>query len=244
MNGDDGRPIDALARAVLDGEPVDWGTAESAGGDAGRLARHLKLVAAIAHVYRQNRPPASALPPDPHHKGAERGARRQRSHRPDGGLSEGLILELNRRLAQVRELGVRSAMSSLAYKGKPRDAGAFARELGVNHVLEGSVFADGSAIRRISASLVRVADGQTVWSESFVPDQNDVFAVQERIALAIVGSLRLRFEGGSAPIAWIRDCRSCSIGRGPSGRGAIRRARSARWCCSKRSAGPIPRTCR
>ena len=111
-------------------------------------------------------------------------------------LSDGFIFELNRRLAQVEGLRVRSAVSSIAYRGQPRDLKAFGRQLGVNHVLEGSVFEERGTIRRINASLVRVADEETVWAESFAPEDNDLFAVQEQIALAIVNRLRLKFELG------------------------------------------------
>jgi TolB-like protein/Tfp pilus assembly protein PilF len=65
----------------------------------------------------------------------------------------------------------------------------------IDHVLEGSVRKAGDQIR-ITAQLVKVDDGFHLWSESYDRRMDDVFAIQEEIAQAIVGNLRVRLEGG------------------------------------------------
>jgi tetratricopeptide (TPR) repeat protein len=67
------------------------------------------------------------------------------------------------------------------------------RRLDANHLLLGNVIVEAGSIRRIEASLVRVADRQTVWTESFVPRNDDLFAAREQIALAVAGKLGRRF---------------------------------------------------
>jgi len=109
-------------------------------------------------------------------------------------VAEGLAIDLNRRLAQLEGLKVRSAPP--AGEGTPRDLEALGRQLGANHVLLGSVIGEAGTTRRIEASFVRVADRQTLWAGSFVPKNDDLFAVREQIALAVAGKLGLRFARG------------------------------------------------
>ena len=148
------------------------------------------IAAVTVATWVRPEPPVIGIMPFEYHSGESDRAQAL------AGLSDGFIFELNRRLAQVEGLRVRSAVSSISYRGQPRDLKAFGRQLGVNHVLEGSVFEERGTIRRINASLVRIADDETVWAESFAPTDNNLFVVQEQIALAIVSRLRLKFELG------------------------------------------------
>ena len=63
MTPPDGRPIDDLLRAVLDGDVVDWTEAESRGGETRRLAGHLRVVAAVANAHRAETAPGIETPP-------------------------------------------------------------------------------------------------------------------------------------------------------------------------------------
>jgi TolB-like protein/Flp pilus assembly protein TadD len=111
-------------------------------------------------------------------------------------LAEGLAIDLSQRLAQLERLEVRPAGSPPPPEGTPHDVQAVGRQLGANHLLLGSVIGEAGSIRRIEASLVRVADRQTLWAGSFVPRNNDLFAAREQIALAVAGKLGLRFARG------------------------------------------------
>ena len=106
-------------------------------------------------------------------------------------FSDGLSEELLDRLAKVPQLKVAGRTSSYAFKGKVGDLKAIGAELGVAHVLEGSVRKAGDRVR-ISAKLVSVADGFEHWSETYDRRLTDVFAVQDEIAVAVVRELRIK----------------------------------------------------
>jgi serine/threonine protein kinase/tetratricopeptide (TPR) repeat protein len=108
---------------------------------------------------------------------------------------DGLTDELIRSLAGVEGLTSRGRTSSFFFKGKPRDLQEVSRQLGVNHVVEGVVQRQGGRIR-INASLVHVATGATLWSDKFDRNVDDVFAIQDEIARAIVNRLRLTLGRG------------------------------------------------
>jgi TolB-like protein len=110
-------------------------------------------------------------------------------------FADGLTDEIIRNLSVIDGLEVRSWTSSFAFKDKPRNLREVAGQLGVNHVVEGSVLpAEGRL--RINAQLVRVADDTPVWSERFDRELKDVFAIQDEISRAIVNELRLTLGRG------------------------------------------------
>jgi len=96
-------------------------------------------------------------------------------------FSDGLTETLLHLLAQVRDLKVAARTSSFAFKGKDNDIRAIGVALGVAHVLEGSVQRTGDRIR-ITAQLIRAADGFHVWSENYDRDLTDIFVLQDDIA--------------------------------------------------------------
>ncbi|NJD30712.1 MAG: hypothetical protein FIB04_02360 [Gammaproteobacteria bacterium] len=104
-------------------------------------------------------------------------------------LSDGLAEELLDLLAKVPDLRVISRTSAFSYKGKSTTIGAIAKELGVTHVLQGSVRRSGDRLR-ISTQLI---DGRTdaqLWSQTFDRPLGDIFAIQDEIAVAVVSQLR------------------------------------------------------
>ncbi len=111
-------------------------------------------------------------------------------------FSDGLTEELINTLARVQGLRVAARTSSFAFKGKNLQIDEIARQLKVEAVLEGSVRQAGDSLR-ISAQLVNAQDGFPLWSQSYDRRSEDVFAVQEEIARAIVASLKLRLPGGA-----------------------------------------------
>ena len=106
-------------------------------------------------------------------------------------FADGMTDELINALAKVRGLHVVSRTSCFAFKGRPEDAREIGRRLQVRTVLEGSVRRAGSRLR-VSTHLINVADGFLLWSESFDREAEDVFAIQDEIARAIGGALRVR----------------------------------------------------
>jgi len=112
-------------------------------------------------------------------------------------FADGMAEEIITRLAQVRELHVSARTSSFFFKGKPTKIQDIARELGVAHVLEGSVRKSGDQLR-LTAQLVRADNGYQVWSKSYDRDLRDVFRVQDEIAHAVVQALQISLMGGLA----------------------------------------------
>jgi serine/threonine-protein kinase len=116
----------------------------------------------------------------------------------DEPFTDGLTDELIGALGKVRGLKVAGRTSAFALRGKGLDVHAIADALGVTTVLEGSVRRAGSRLR-VSAQLVSAPEDRVLWAESYARELADVFAVQEEIAQAIVGALRVELGGGGAP---------------------------------------------
>jgi serine/threonine-protein kinase len=112
-------------------------------------------------------------------------------------FSDGLTEEIIDALSKIGSLRVAARTSSFAFKGKDEDVRKIAERLNVQTVLEGSVRRAGERIR-ITARLVGAADGYDLWSEHFDADMSDVFAVQDEIARAIAGALKVRLLPGEA----------------------------------------------
>ena len=105
-------------------------------------------------------------------------------------FSDGLSEELLNLLVRLQSVRVCSRTSSFALKGKDVDMPTIAAQLGVRHVLEGSVRRVGSRVR-ITAQLIDAIEDSHLWSESFDRELDDIFAVQDEIASRIFNSLQL-----------------------------------------------------
>jgi TolB-like protein len=104
-------------------------------------------------------------------------------------FSDGISEELLNVLVRVDGLGVASRTSAFAYKGSKLGAAAIARELKVDHILEGSVRKAGNRVR-ITAQLIDATQDRHLWSETYDRELTDIFAIQDEIANAIVTALR------------------------------------------------------
>jgi len=105
-------------------------------------------------------------------------------------FSDGLSEEILNLLAKIPSLKVIGRTSSFAFKGKNEDLRLIGQALGVNTVLEGSVRKSGHEIR-ITAQLIDVSDGAHIWSETYNRTLNDIFAVQDDVAAAIIDALQI-----------------------------------------------------
>jgi adenylate cyclase len=105
-------------------------------------------------------------------------------------FSDGLSEELLNVLVRLQSVRVCSRTTSFALKGKDLDMPSISRQLGVQHVLEGSVRRSGDRVR-ITAQLIDAAADQHLWSETYDRELQDIFAVQEEIASHIFESLQL-----------------------------------------------------
>jgi TolB-like protein/Flp pilus assembly protein TadD len=109
-------------------------------------------------------------------------------------FSDGLSEELLNTLAQVDGLRVAARTSSFHFKNTTEDLREVARKLGVDNVLEGSVRKSGNRIRA-TAQLVKADDGFHLWSQTFDYEIDDVFRIQDEIALAVVDALKVNLLG-------------------------------------------------
>jgi adenylate cyclase len=105
-------------------------------------------------------------------------------------FSDGIAEEILNLLARVPELRVVSRSSSFAYRDRNLSARDIAYELNVNYLLEGSVRRQGDQLR-ITAQLIDALTDSHVWSGTFERDFDDIFAIQDEIAAAVVPALEV-----------------------------------------------------
>jgi serine/threonine-protein kinase len=111
-------------------------------------------------------------------------------------FSDGMTEELISALGKVEGLRVAARTSAFAFKGKETDVREIGAKLNVATVLEGSVRRSGRRLR-VTAQLVSTKDGYHLWSEEYDRQLADVFAVQDELARAIVGALRVTLQPSS-----------------------------------------------
>ncbi len=109
-------------------------------------------------------------------------------------FSDGISEELLNLLAKVPELRVAARTSSFSFKDQHLEIPVIAARLNVTHVLEGSVRKAGSQIR-IAVQLIKADDGFHLWSETYDRTLDDIFAIQDEIAAAVVDSLKITLLG-------------------------------------------------
>ena len=105
-------------------------------------------------------------------------------------FSDGIAEEIINALTHLNELKVAGRTSSFQFKGKSVDLREIGEKLGVQNVLEGSVRKQGNRLR-ITAQLINLDDGYHLWSEKYDRDIDDLFAIQDDIAIAITERLKL-----------------------------------------------------
>jgi TolB-like protein/lipoprotein NlpI len=110
-------------------------------------------------------------------------------------FSDGISEEILNALAKVKNLKVAGRTSSFAFKGQNQDLRVIGEALGVSNILEGSVRKAGNKVR-ITAQLIQVEDGFHLWSDTYDRELNDVFAIQDEIAAAILEQLKAHLLDG------------------------------------------------
>jgi TolB-like protein/DNA-binding winged helix-turn-helix (wHTH) protein len=111
-------------------------------------------------------------------------------------FSDGLAEQLINDLAKVSGLKVVGRSSAFQFRGKNEDLRDVGRKLGVANVLEGNVRREANHVR-ITAELIKADDGFQLWSQTYDREMNDIFGVQDEIALAATEALQLKLLGPS-----------------------------------------------
>lgn len=117
----------------------------------------------------------------------------------DGGFfARGMHEDILTQLARIPSLKLISRTSVMTYEGTTKSIREIGEELGVEHVLEGSVRRSPTHVR-VSAQLIRARTDEHVWAEQFDAELRDVFEVQSRIATAIARALERELSPDAAP---------------------------------------------
>ena len=105
-------------------------------------------------------------------------------------FSDGMAEEILSSLTHLKDLKVAGRISSSQFKGKNASLQEIGGKLGVKTVLQGSVRKQGNRVR-ITTQLINVEDGYHIWSEKYDRTMDDIFAIQDEIALSVTEALKM-----------------------------------------------------
>src|SRR6266403_2628628 len=158
----------------------------------------MSLLAVIALIgfllFRYRRPPATVELPVPE-KSIAVMPFDNRSRDPDNAyFADGIQDEILTRLSKVADLKVISRTSTQHYKSAPENLREIARQLGVAHILEGSVQKSGDIVR-VNVQLIKAANDSQLWADTFDRKLTDILSVESEVAKAIADQLRVKITG-------------------------------------------------
>ena len=160
-------------------------------------------------------------------------------------LSDGLTENIITALSKAPRLFVIARNSTFAYKGKPINVKQVSEELGVQYVLEGSVQRSADRIR-ITAQLIDALKGHHLWAERYDRDLNDLFILQDEIALKILKAIQVKLTEGETyrtiPIAGDKQSLDCYL-RSMEAVGHVQRANIEDTNMARRIAEEAIATC-
>src|SRR4051812_43278510 len=109
-------------------------------------------------------------------------------------FTEGIQDEILTRLSKIGDLKVISRTSTQHYKSAPENLPEIAKQLGVAHILEGSVQKAGDSVR-VNVQLIKAANDSHLWGDTFDRKLTDIFSVESDVAKAIADQLRVHLSG-------------------------------------------------
>jgi TolB-like protein/class 3 adenylate cyclase/Tfp pilus assembly protein PilF len=116
------------------------------------------------------------------------------SDKENAYFADGIQDEILTRLAKIADLKVISRTSTQQYQSKPGNLSEIARQLGVAHIVEGSVQKSGESVR-VNVQLIKAATDAHLWAETFDRKLTDIFSVESEVAKAIAEQLRAKLTG-------------------------------------------------
>ena len=116
------------------------------------------------------------------------------SDKENAYFADGIQDEILTRLAKIADLKVISRTSTQQYQSKPGNLSEIAKQLGVAHIVEGSVQKAGNAVH-INVQLIKAATDAHLWGESYDRELQNIFAVEGEVAKAIAEQLRAKLTG-------------------------------------------------
>src|SRR5207247_3153246 len=112
-------------------------------------------------------------------------------------FAAGIQDEIMTRLAKIADLKVISRTSTQQYQSKPGNLSESAKQLGVAHILEGSVQKAGDQVR-VNVQLINAQTDAHLWADTYDRKLIDIFGVESEIAKSIADSLQAKLTGGEA----------------------------------------------
>src|SRR5256714_237164 len=109
-------------------------------------------------------------------------------------FAEGIQDEILTRLSKIADLKVISRTSTQHYKSAPENLPEIAKQLGVAHIVEGSVQKSGESVR-VNVQLIKAANDAHLWADTFDRKLTDIFSVESEVAKAIADQLRAKLTG-------------------------------------------------
>jgi TolB-like protein/Flp pilus assembly protein TadD len=109
-------------------------------------------------------------------------------------FAEGIQDEILTRLSKIADLKVISRTSTQHYKSAPENLAEIGKQLGVAHILEGSVQRSGDGVR-VNVQLIKAANDSHLWGDTFDRKLTDIFSVESEVAKAIADQLRVHLTG-------------------------------------------------
>jgi len=109
-------------------------------------------------------------------------------------FADGIQDEILTRLSKIADLKVISRTSTQHYKSAPENLPEIARQLGVAHIVEGSVQKSGDSVR-VNVQLIKAANDSHLWADTFDRKLTDIFSVESEVAKAIADQLRAKLTG-------------------------------------------------
>jgi TolB-like protein/Tfp pilus assembly protein PilF len=121
------------------------------------------------------------------------------SDKENAYFAEGIQDEILTRLSKIADLKVISRTSTQHYNSAPQNLPEIAKQLGVAHILEGSVQKSADAVR-VNVQLIKAATDSHLWSDTFDRKLTDIFSVESDVAKTIAEQLRAKLTGQEAEV--------------------------------------------
>ena len=116
------------------------------------------------------------------------------SEKENAYFADGIQDEILTRLSKIADLKVISRTSTQHYKSAPENLPEIAKQLGVAHILEGTVQKSGDAVR-VNVQLINAVNDSHLWADTFDRKLTDIFSVESEVAKAIADQLRAKLTG-------------------------------------------------
>jgi adenylate cyclase len=167
----------------------------------------LALLAAVAAIgfllFRYKRPLAVAGLEVPDKSIAVLPFENRSEDKANAYFADGIQDEILTRLSKIADLKVISRTSTQHYKSAPENLPEIARQLGVAHIVEGSVQKSGDAVR-VNVQLIKAANDSHLWADTFDRKLTDIFAVESEIAKSIAETLQAKLTASEQRAIAIR----------------------------------------